>query len=82
MQMQKGTREPRPGIYFNRATNEIRRVMDTDGSLGAQWEYITGDVKLRLLAIREILKDRGLGDDPKRAYWYMPAFVVQRTGTV
>ncbi len=80
MRVQKGASESEPGIYFNRTTNEIRRVMDRNGSLGPQWEYVTGDTDLGLLAVRELLEALGLSEDSTRAYWYMPSAVVGREG--
>ena len=69
---EKASYEMRTGICFNRTTNEIMSVTDADDHPGPQWQHVTGETRLGLLAIRKLLVERGLVDDATVVYWYMP----------
>ena len=60
------------GIYFNPTTKEITSVTDGDIGLEGDWTYLTKDARLGLLAVRSILRERGLVDDDTAVYWYLP----------
>lgn len=61
----------RTGIYFNGTTNEITSVTDADGHPGPQWHHVSDDVGLGLLAIRQLLVERGLVGEGTTVYWYL-----------
>ena len=62
----------RTGIYFNPSTNEVTSVTDADAHPGAQWQHVSDDSKLGLLAIRKVVLERGLVNDLTTVYWYLP----------
>ena len=60
------------GIYFNGSTNEITSAIDTEQALGQEWLQVSDDRGLRLLAVRKLLVERGIVEDPTTVYWRMP----------
>ena len=60
------------GIYFNRTVNEITSVVDGDRHPGPQWLHVSDETGLGLLAVRVLLVEAGLVDDPTQVYWLMP----------
>ncbi len=69
---EKVNRAMRTGIYFNPSTNEVTSVTDADVPPRSQWQHVSDDSRLGLLAIRELVLERGLADDPTTVYWYLP----------
>ncbi len=60
------------GIYFNKTTNEVMTITDTDDHPGKEWLRVVEETGLGLIAIRNLLADRELADDPAAVYWHMP----------
>lgn len=79
--LRKGAKEMNSGIYFNSTTKEITSVTDGDLGLEDNWTYLTNEARLGLLAIRSILRERGLVDDDTAVYWYLPQ-PSEATGSV
>ena len=59
-----------PGIYFNRKTEEVVSINGhQDGFDLKGWVRVSDDPTLRLLVVRELLKENRLAKDARRVYW-------------
>ncbi len=60
------------GIYFNRKTKEVARVALGESPPEGEWKMVSEDAGLGLLAIRRLVAEQGLVDDPETVFWHMP----------
>lgn len=62
----------KPGIYWNPETMEITRITSNEAPPRGEWQHITDDTGLGLIATRRLLRGKGLVDEPNGVYWHMP----------
>ncbi|MFN8535633.1 MAG: hypothetical protein U0556_19010 [Dehalococcoidia bacterium] len=63
---------PINGIWFNKETGNVLRVNSPyykDEVAKPNWVFLTDEVNMTLVRVRELASERGLADDPTSITW-------------